>query len=114
MPKQNPFIIFEVTKPYSNFRSLYDDNRREIYFNIVKIFDELTRTHKKSLILSIKSDLGGLNWDTEFKFLKTDYEILSDAILDFFEDNEEYEICNDIIDIIKKLQHKSGTNQEIT
>lgn len=112
MARIKSFIVFENHKKFNNFRDFYSTNRNEIYLNIVTIFEEFTKTRKRTLSMTIKSNLNGLNWDTEMTFKKEDPSVLL-GINEFFEKEEKYEICQKIIEIFDKLKTKkiNGINK---
>lgn len=90
---------------YEGFTDFYDVNKREIYMSIIKIFEEFEKTKKNSLILHVNAEIRGVEWDTEFLFQRDESIILVRDVIPYFEENEEYEICQGI----KKI-HESLTN----
>lgn len=96
--KKEPFIVVEIErKIYNNFKDLYDTNRDGIYQGVLDIYSEFkNNSRKKVLTLLVSTDVGPLSWDTELTFRKLDYQILTDQILPYYENNEEYEKCAEI------------------
>ena len=101
-----PYIKINLESNYQDFPDFYSSNKNLIFKNIVKLFDGLTRTRKKELKLIVISIIDGFEWSSEFIFDKTRTDLLINDILPYFEENEEYEICAEIRDIIIKLEKK--------
>lgn len=105
--KTKPFVTVQLQKQqYKNFKHLYDTNKGDIYDGVLKIYEELYNSRKRTLMLLVTTDMGKLSWDTEFFFKKEEYGILIDQILPYFEELEDYEKCAQI----KKL-HESFENK---
>lgn len=105
--KKKPFITVEIERiHYKSFKHLYDTNKGEIYKGVLEIYEELKNTRKRSLMLLVTTEVGVMSWDTEFVFKKEEYEILTDQLLPYYEEIEDYETCAKI----KKL-HESFENK---
>jgi hypothetical protein len=51
----------------------------------------------------VSANIKGLEWDTEFNFTKNESFVLKRDLMPFFEDNEDYETCSEIISLSKDL-----------
>ena len=105
--KQKPYIKLEIEENYKDFNDFYQTNKDTIYKNIVALFRGLTKTKKKYLKLLIHSQIDEFTWGTEFIFDKSQKDLLMNDILPYFEENEEYEVCAEIVDIYQILDKKT-------
>lgn len=105
--KQKPFKTIKFGGKYSDFKSFYDENKEEIYINIIEIYKGFKNTNLKVLDLHVSAEIDGFAWRTDFKFHRNHLITLKKDIMPFFEENENYEICNDILNL-----HKELTNQK--
>jgi hypothetical protein len=96
MPKKEPFIKLEIKDNYNDFTEFYDANKGTIYKSILDVFEELKTSRKKTLSLLVVSEIGGLEWDTEFNFSKSQNKILVRDVMPYFEQIEDYETCSKI------------------
>jgi hypothetical protein len=85
---------------YSEFIS---KNEEQIYTGIVEVFKMFTQTKKRKIILHIESDARIVNIDIKLVFTNKDFKILSDKVLPFFEGIENYDVCVEIRELIKKF-----------
>ena len=119
MTTKKPFITVDLErKKYKDFKDLYDTNKDAIYDGVIKIYQELISSKKRSLTLLVTCKISSLDWDTEFTFSRKEYDILLTQILPHYEENEDYERCVEIKNLHEhysnKLQRHSRTNQEVT
>ncbi len=88
---------------YSEFGDFYDKNKEIIYKSIIELFGEFKTTRKKVLQLYISSKIQDLDWDTEFNFTKNDTIVLTRDLMPYFEEIEDYEMCDKILKLHKDL-----------
>lgn len=100
---QNTFKELKIEGKYNEFNDFYDSNKELIYKSIIELFTEFKNTRKKTLKLYVSAKIKGLEWDTEFNFTKNESFVLKRDIMPFFEDNEDYETCSEIISLTKDL-----------
>ena len=100
---QNTFKELKIEGRYNEFNDFYDANKELIYKSIIELFTEFKNTRKKTLTLYVSAKIKGLEWDTEFNFTKNESFVLKRDIMPFFEDNEDYETCSEIISLAKDL-----------
>ncbi len=98
-----PFISLEMKGRYKDFEDFYDENKRKIYTAIFDIFKEFKTTRKKSLSLVVSAKIQGLDWNTEFTFHKEESIVLKRDLMPYFEQIEDYEICQEINNLYKDL-----------
>jgi len=103
---QDPYIKMVIDENYKDFNDFYQNNKETIYKNIINLFKGLTKTRKRYLKLLVHSKVEGFTWGTEFVFDKSQKLILMNDILPFFEEQEEYEICGDIVKLYNSLEKK--------
>jgi hypothetical protein len=100
---QNIFKEIKIEGKYNEFNDFYDSNKELIYKSIIELFHEFKKTRKKTLTLYVSAKIKGLEWDTEFNFTKNESFVLKRDLMPFFEDNEDYETCSEIISLTKDL-----------
>lgn len=102
--KQDPFFKKLIIKgKYNDFKDFYDENKETIYKSIIEVFQGFKNSRKKTLSLYISAKIKGLEWDTEFNFKKEESIILKRDLMPYFESNEDYETCSEIISLTKDL-----------
>lgn len=106
MKKKKPFRECVFKGKYANFQSFYDENKEEIYRNIIEVYRGFTTTRRKILELHVSATIDGFEWDTDFNFYRYDLLPLKKDIMPFFEDIEDYEACSEIIALHKDLTSK--------
>lgn len=100
---QNIFKDLKIKGNYKDFSDFYDENKELIYKSIIELFHEFKKTRKQTLTLYVSANIKGLEWDTEFNFTKNESFVLKRDLMPFFEDNEDYETCSEIISLSKDL-----------
>jgi hypothetical protein len=102
--KQDQFFKKLIIKgKYNDFKDFYDENKETIYKSIIEVFQGFKNSRKKTLSLYISAKIKGLEWDTEFNFKKEESIILKRDLMPYFESNEDYETCSEIISLHKDL-----------
>ena len=97
-----------VKGKYKNFEDFLDKNKDMIYGGIIDSFKELLNTKKRRIKYTVNatvrlSDHEIVEWKTEFLLLKKEPNILLEHIMPHFEENEDYEMCSEILNLHKDL-----------
>jgi hypothetical protein len=92
---------------YEDFPNFFNSNKEKIYLEIVDIFREFKISKRKCMSFNLSTTIGGMRWDTTFKFYKEESIILKRDILPYFESIEDYESCEIINNIHKDLTNKN-------
>jgi hypothetical protein len=100
---QNIFKELKIEGNYKEFNDFYDVNKELIYKSIIDLFHEFKKTRKRTLTLYVSAKIKGLEWDTEFNFTKNESFVLKRDLMPFFENNEDYETCSEIISLTRDL-----------
>lgn len=109
-----------ITGKYNGYNDFFEKNKTKIYSGILECFELLSTSNRKTIkyvvAASTVSELvGSVDFITEFLFRKSDFNILTDFVLDHFEFIEDYEKCQKIIDIKKVLTNSNKSDKlEIT
>lgn len=98
-----PYLDLVFSKNYEDFKDFYDENKDEIYKSILKLFNGFIDTKRKKLTLHLSARIKDLDWDTEFTFHKEESIVLKRDLMPYFESIEDYETCNDIKNLYKKI-----------
>jgi hypothetical protein len=105
--KKEPFVTIQLKEQqYKNFKELYETNKGDIYQGVFDIYTELKNSRKRSLMLLVTSNMGSLEWETEFDFSKNEYEILMEQLIPYYEDIEDYEKCVEIKNLYEHYKNK--------
>ncbi len=88
-------LIFKEN--YNGFNEFYDANKTTIYKSILELFEEFKNIDNNELTLSLFARIEELDWNTEMIFRRENQNILKREILNYFEEIEEFEICQKII-----------------
>jgi hypothetical protein len=103
---RTPYKKMYIKGKYEDFTDFYDINKKSIYENIIEVFYGFKDNKKKILTLYIQAIIKGLEWDTEFKFNRTDPVVLTRDVLPDFEGGEDYEKCIEIKKLYEVLTNK--------
>lgn len=104
---RTPYKKMYIKGKYEDFSDFYDVNKKSIYENILEVFYGFKDNKKRVLTLYIQAIIQGLEWDTEFKFNRTDTIILTRDVLPYFEGIEDYEKCSEIKKLYEVLTNKN-------
>lgn len=103
---RTPYKTMYIKGKYQDFTDFYDENKKSIYENIIEVFKGFQNNKKRVLSLYVQAIIRGLEWDTEFKFNRTDTIVLTRDVLPFFESIEDYEKCSEIKNLFDDLTNK--------
>jgi hypothetical protein len=101
--RKKPYKELIINGVYKDWKSFYEPNKEDIYKSIIEIFEEFKNTRKKSLVLKLSAKFRDSDWNTEFEFHRNETIVLKRDILPYFEENEDYEICSQVLNIHKEL-----------
>jgi hypothetical protein len=101
--KKKPYKELIINGVYKDWKGFYEPNKEEIYKSIIEIFEEFKNTRKKSLVLKLSAKFKDADWNTEFEFHRSETIVLKRDILPFFEENEDYEMCSQVLNLHKEL-----------
>ena len=104
-PECEPFIRMCFPVEYVGFTEFYDENKLPIYRNTLLIFKELITSESESLVLHIEAMIGGSLFFDNMVISKKKKDMLIDAFIPYYEQEELYEECDEIIEIHKKLSN---------
>jgi hypothetical protein len=103
MPNNQIFKELTFGKKFKSYHEFHNENREEIYKSIVDLFSEFQNVKRKTLAIAIKANIENIEWSTELNFNRNELYLLKKDIMPFFEDNEDYETCHQIISLTKNL-----------
>ena len=101
--RKKPYKELIINGVYKGWKSFYEPNKEEIYKSIIEIFEEFKNTRKKSLVLRLSAKFKNADWNTEFEFHRSETIVLKRDILPYFEENEDYEMCSQVLNLHKEL-----------
>jgi len=94
---------------YNSYFEFYNINKPVIYEAIVCVFEEFKRISNKNknndrvIILRLDVTIEGVQWSNNLGFTSEQYFVLKRDILPYFEENENYEICDRILKLHNEL-----------
>jgi hypothetical protein len=103
MPKNKPFKELIFSEKYKSYTEFHLKNKEEIYKSIVELFKNFIDTKNKTQSIIISATIENIEWTTELIFNKKEFNVLKNDIMPYFEDNEDYEMCSEIINVTKNL-----------
>lgn len=104
---RTPYKKMYIKGKYDDFTDFYSINKESIYKNIIEVFKGFTGDSKKKVLtLYIQAIIQGLEWDTEFKFNKSDTIVLTRDVIPYFEEIEDYETCQEVRNLFIELTSK--------
>ncbi len=101
--RKKPYKELIIKGVYKDWKSFYEPNKEDIYKSIIEIFEEFKNTRKKSLVLKLSAKFKDADWNTEFEFHRSETIVLKRDILPYFEEIEDFETCQQILDLKKEL-----------
>ncbi len=88
---------------YNGFNHFYDENKNMIYKSLLELFEELRNENQDLLTLSIHAIIENIEWKTDMEFKRSNKKILTKEMMSYFEEIEDYESCQKIINLYKEL-----------
>jgi hypothetical protein len=88
---------------YDSYLEFAEDTRFDIYNSIYDIFTRLLVENKPELKMIVAAKVDGEDWTTNFTFTKNDTIVIKRDLLPFFENLEDYEMCDNIKKLYKDL-----------
>jgi hypothetical protein len=103
MNEKLPIVPIVIDNDYSSFHEFYSKEKRVIYKKIIDVFEEILKENIKEKKLLVIARIDGVSFDTDFQIDRDNKKLLTDVIIPYFEEIEEYELCSKIITIISEL-----------
>jgi len=94
-------LTIEFTEEYKDFPTFVSKTTDPIYRAIIDGFNDVRETGKMNL--TVKANVDKTQFKTLFEYTKADAYILKDVINPYFEQKEDYEICEVIMQIYSEL-----------
>jgi len=101
--KDLPYIILNIDGIYEDFPTFYEINKRIIYDSIYGTFYGLINVTNKNLILRLHAIIDNADYETEFDLKRDDIIILMRDLIPFYEELEDYEMCDKIKNLYERL-----------
>lgn len=103
MPKTKNFKRLVFKQKFSSYLDFHTQNREEIYKSIICLFKHFGEVKNKHLTISICATIEDIEWETEIRFGRDEFHILERDLKPYFEKNEDYETCSEIINLTKQF-----------
>ena len=89
---------------YSNVDTFLEESRPQIYSKVIEIFQKMNNEKDLNIVsFKIEAQINGEGWIKQMGFSKENKEDLIETILPYFEEVEDYELCNEIKILYKEL-----------
>ena len=97
-----PDLTLEVEGEYQSYVDFYKKNKNIIYKKIIDLFREIPNSKKERLLLLISAHIP-YQFTSLTDYGKTDKDILTHLFIPYFERNEEYELCSEILELHNRI-----------
>lgn len=101
---RTPFIKMRINGEYDNFTDYFEENKKEIYLNIIKTFEGFLNNRKKILTIYIYGIISLYSWESEIKINRSDIDFLIENLIPYFENIEDYETCGKVVELYNNLK----------
>jgi len=88
---------------YVDFNEFYEKNKKIIFDETLKLFYNFKTSNIESVSLIITATIHNFDWSTELKYLKSNYKVLKNEILNYYESIDDYETCQSIMNLYNEL-----------
>lgn len=99
-------LSLTINQPYDDFREFYQSSKATIYDAIVNGFRILSETDAVEVSLLVNATVENVNWDTTFRLNRGRIDLLTGTILPYYVQEEAYEKCMNINNILEQLNNK--------
>lgn len=92
---------------YPTFGEFYTQNKSLIFKTLIDAYREVSNDHKLTIKVNINATVEEIPFDAHFIINKNDDDIierLNNLYLPYYEKIEEYETCDEIKEIYKKIK----------
>lgn len=99
--------VINIEGDHPNFNVFYHNNRFLIFGKLLNGYRELSNDLENTIKVKFNATIDGLNFNSVFVIDKNDDDIierLNTVYIPFYEQYEEYEVCNEIREIYKKIK----------
>ena len=95
----------KITKDYPDFKTFYDNERKDIYLEHVTAFENLQNTREVEKTITVIGVIDGQEFTTNFEISKKSFNGTSNALISFFESIEDYETCTKLVNLRQYFQN---------
>lgn len=99
--------IVNIEGNYPNFDVFYHNNRFLIFEKLINGYRDLSNNLENIIKVNFKCTINNVNFNSTFVVDKNNDEIierLNNVYIPFYEQNEQYEVCDEIRKIYKKIK----------
>lgn len=104
MKEKDADYKIEIEIDNYNYDKYVEFSNDVIYNKVIEIYDNANKLKKKNIVLEVTFTSKLLKITNKISFNISDIEPLTEVLLPFFQDKEEYEKCDKILKICKKLK----------
>lgn len=98
-----PTVKLRITGVYPDFATYYSSSKITVYKKILEVFRNMSTSEDTRTRLTVVGNVNYVEFDSNFFFEKSKPEILIDVINPFFELMEDYETCNEVIEVYNSI-----------
>lgn len=99
--------VLDISENYSTFGEFYFTNKLLIFKTLLNGYKKLSDNLDLTITIKIKARVEEINFETTFILTKDNDEVierLMNMYLPYFEENEDYETCDEIKKMYKKIK----------
>jgi hypothetical protein len=99
----NSTTTLTITTSYPNYPTFYKSEKKQIYLGYIETFKKLAISKDKDKQFIVMYLIEEMRFTTNLVVDRNKVGVLKSHILPFFEQLEEYEICEEIIELYNSL-----------
>jgi len=101
--RNNETTNLDINLNFTSFSSFFENSKGTIYTSMINSYIDLYDKKIKSKILLVNAKIDNQNFTTEFNISVNLPNIIIDIIIPYFEEIENYEMCDTSMKIYEKL-----------
>ena len=101
--RDNETTNLDINLNFTSFSTFFENSKGTIYTSMINSYIDLYDKKIKSKILLVNAKIDNQNFTTEFNISVNLPNIIVDIIIPYFEEIENYEMCDTSMKIYEKL-----------
>ena len=106
---KNGSTVLDIDLNFPSFTVFFDNSKELIYKKMIEVFNELLETDIKSKTLIVTARINGVTFSTEFNINVEIPHMITEIIIPFFEEKEDYEYCYSAMTTYERLIKNSDS-----
>jgi hypothetical protein len=93
-----------IETEYADFGTFMEETRDPVYRTILEAFKELLKKDRVNVI--VQASVDNAEFESDLEFTRNSINLLDEIVIPYFESIEDYETCNEVLKLQKKLVRK--------